>query len=208
LRRVNAPPLRARILRLKAENQPIVEGSMAKAETKIPVTTETKPGAAPSTMQMQMWRPFESLRREVDRLFEDFTMSPLKLPFRRPAFDIEPFWAPESWVAVPAIDFVERDNAYEVHADLPGMDEKDIEVKVAGGVLTIKGEKREDKEEKKPDFHLRERRFGSFERALRVPEGVEADKIEASFKKGVLTVTLPKKPEAQKPVKKIEVKGA
>ncbi len=133
---------------------------MAKAETKVPVTTETKPEMAPPTMQMQMWRPFESLRREVDRLFEDFTTSPFRLPFRRPSFDIEPFWSPESWVAVPAMDFVERDNAYEVHAELPGMDEKDIEVKVAGGVLTIKGEKQQEKEEKKPDFHMRERRFG------------------------------------------------
>ena len=86
------------------------------------------------------------------------------------------------------------------------MDEKDIEVKVANGVMTIKGQKEENKEEKKEDFHLRERRFGSFERALKVPDTVD-DKIEASFKKGVLTVTLPKTAEAQKPVKKIEVKG-
>ncbi len=178
---------------------------MAKAETKVPVTTENKTEAP--AMQMQRWRPFENLRREVDRLFEDFTLSPFRLPFRRPAFDIEPFWAPESWVAVPAVDFVEKDNAFEVHADLPGMDEKDIEVKVANGVMTIKGQKEENKEEKKEDFHLRERRFGSFERSLRVPDTVDTDKIEASFKKGVLTVTLPKTAEAQKPVKKIEVKG-
>src|SRR5271165_2053347 len=180
-----------------------MEDSMAKAETKVPVTTESKPESPLTATRMRTWRPFENLRREVDRLFEDFTLS----PFRRPAFGIEPFWTPESWVAVPAVDFVEHDNGYEVHADLPGMDEKDIEVKVAGGVLTIKGEKHEEKEEKKPDFHLRERRFGAFERALRVPEGVDADKIGASFKKGVLTVTLPKTAEAQKPVKTIEVKG-
>ena len=180
---------------------------MAKVETKVPVTTEAKPEAAPPTMQMQMWRPFESLRREVDRLFEDFTASPFRLPFRRPAFDIEPFWAPESWMAVPAVDFVERNDAYEVHVDLPGMDEKDVEVKVAGGVLTIKGEKHEETEEKKKDFHLRERRFGSFERAFRVPETVDGEKIEATFKKGVLTVMLPKTIEAQKPVKTIPVKG-
>ena len=74
-------------------------------------------------------------------------------------------------------------------------------------MLTIKGEKEENKEEKKEDFHMRERRFGSFERALRIPDGVDTDKIEAAFKKGVLTVTLPKTAEAQKPVKKIEVKG-
>jgi HSP20 family protein len=81
-------------------------------------------------------------------------------------------------------------------------------VKVTNGNLTIKGEKQEEKEEKKKDYYLHERHFGSFERSFDVPEGVDADKIEANFKKGVLTVTLPKKPEAQKPAKKIEVKAA
>ena len=88
------------------------------------------------------------------------------------------------------------------------MDEKNIEVKVTNGNLTIKGEKQEEKEEKKKDYYLHERHFGSFERSFDVPEGVDADKIEANFKKGVLTVTVPKKPEAQKPAKKIEVKAA
>jgi HSP20 family protein len=176
-----------------------------KAETKVPVTKGDKPAA--SSTAMQMWRPFESLRREVDRLFDDFNMSPFRLPFRRPAFDIEPFWSPESWVAVPAVDFVERDDAFEMTADLPGLDEKNIEVKVANGVLTVKGEKTEGKEEKEKDFHLRERRSGSFERSVRVPETVDVDRIEASFKQGVLTVKMPKTAEAQKPVKKIEVKG-
>jgi HSP20 family protein len=67
------------------------------AETKVPVTKESKPAASPTAMQA--WRPFESLRREVDRLFEDFTMNPFRLPFRRPAFDIEPFWQAESWIS-------------------------------------------------------------------------------------------------------------
>jgi HSP20 family protein len=88
------------------------------------------------------------------------------------------------------------------------MDEKNIEVKVVNGNLTIKGEKQEEKEEKKKDYYLQERHFGSFERRFQLPEGVDADKIEASFKKGVLTVTLPKKLEAQKPEKKIDVKAA
>ena len=74
--------------------------------------------------------------------------------------------------------------------------------------MTIKGERQEEKEEKKKDYYLRERSFGSFERSFGLPEGVDADKIEASFKKGVLTLTLPKKPEAQKPAKKIDVKAA
>ena len=109
--------------------------------------------------------------------------------------------------AAPAVDIIEKRNVYEIIAELPGLDEKNIEVKLVNGGLTIKGEKQEEKEEKKKDYYLQERRFGSFERRFAVPEGVDADKIEASFKKGVLTVTLPKKPEAQKPEKKIEVKA-
>jgi HSP20 family protein len=178
---------------------------MAQAEAKVPVTTAGKPTAMPAAMEA--FRPFESLRREIDRIFEDFTVNPFRLPLRRPAFDLEPFWQPESWVAAPPIDLVEHDNAFEVSAELPGLDEKNIEVKLVNGVLTIKGQKEEEKVEKKEDFHLRERRFGSFARSIRVPDTVDSEKIEASFKKGVLTVTLPKTPEARKPVKKIEVKG-
>jgi HSP20 family protein len=177
---------------------------MAKVE-RMPVMRETKPAAPPAAMQA--WRPFEGLRREVDRLFEDFTMSPLMMPFRRPAFDLEPLWRPESWIAAPAMDLVEHEKAFMLTAELPGLDEKDVEVKIANGVLTIKGEKAEDKEEKTRDFHMRERRFGAFERALRIPDMVEMEKIEAAFKKGVLTVKMPKTAEAQKPGKKIAVKG-
>src|SRR5437899_10567179 len=107
-----------------------------KAETKVPVTTEGSLMTTP--IAMQALRPFESLRREIDRMFEDFTVNPFRLPLRRPAFDLEPFWQPESWVAAPAIDFVERDNAFEITAELPGLDEKNIEVKLVNGILTIK----------------------------------------------------------------------
>lgn len=180
---------------------------MAEAATKLPVKTEEKssePHAVPQT-----WRPFESLRLEVDRLFEDFGRGILPSPFRRAAFNIEPFWPRTAgWGATPAVDIAEKDAAYEVTADLPGMDEKDIEVTVANGMLTIKGEKREEKEEKKKDYYLHERRFGSFERRFALPEGVDPDKIEASFKKGVLTVALPKTPEARKTIKKIAVKSS
>jgi HSP20 family protein len=79
-------------------------------------------------------------------------------------------------------------------------------VRGANGVLSIKGEKREEKEEKEKDYYWRERSFGSFERSFQVPEGVDTDKIVASFKNGVLSVTLPKSAEAQKQAKKIEVK--
>jgi len=85
------------------------------------------------------------------------------------------------------------------------MDEKNVEVLFSDGVLTIKGEKQEEKEEKKKDYYMSERRYGSFRRSFEVPEGVDAEKIEASFKNGVLSVTLPKSPEAQKKEKKIPV---
>ncbi len=175
---------------------------MAEA-TKLPVKTEK------STAMPQMWQPFESLRREIDRLFDDFDGGFFRSPFRRSFLNFAPLLGREmSWPAVPAVDFTDTEKAYEVTAELPGIDEKNIEVKVANGVLTIKGEKQEEKEEKKKDYYLRERSFGSFERAFQVPEGVDTDKIEASFKKGVLTVVLPKKPEAQKATKKIDVKAA
>jgi HSP20 family protein len=144
-----------------------------------------------------------------DRLFEDFGFgrSKWRLPFQRSAFNAEPFWR-EFSAAVPAVDIVEKDNAYEITADLPGIDEKHVEVQVSNGNLTIKGEKAEQKEQKKKDYYLQERHFGSFERTFGVPENLDADKIEATFKKGVLTVMLPKKADAQKPMKKIDVKAA
>ncbi|HTY65640.1 MAG TPA: Hsp20/alpha crystallin family protein [Alphaproteobacteria bacterium] len=180
---------------------------MAETATKLPVKTEEKAGER--TSALQAWRPLGALQREMNRLFEDFDRGVWRSPFRRSMFDIEPFWSRElSWAAEPAVDILEKDKAYEITAELPGMDEKNIEVKLVDGGLTIKGEKQEEKEEKKKDYFVHERHFGSFERRFRVPEGVDADKIEASFKKGVLTVTLPKKPEAQKPAKKIDVKAA
>jgi HSP20 family protein len=180
---------------------------MAEATSKVPVKIEEKVPARETALQT--WRPLESLRREIDRLLEDFDRGFWRSPFRRSVFDIEPFWWREtSWATTPAVNITESEKAYEITAELPGMDEKNIEVKVANSGLTIKGEKQEEREEKKKDYYLQERRFGSFERSFRLPEGVDKDKIEATFKKGVLTVTLPKSVEAQKAEKKIEVKAA
>jgi HSP20 family protein len=155
------------------------------------------------------WRPFESLRREIDRLFDDVTRGEWHMPFRRGGFELEPFWKRERVLtAAPAVDIVEKDQAYEITAELPGMDEKNVDVKVAGGTLTISGEKREEREEKEKDYYLSERRYGSFQRTFGLPEGVDVDRIDARFKNGVLKVVLPKTPEAQKQAKKIEVKSA
>jgi HSP20 family protein len=181
---------------------------MAEAATKLPIQ-KSEAKVSERAAPLDVWRPFESLRREIDRLFEDFDRGFWRFPFRRSLFDIEPAWRRETtWGVAPAVDIVEKDNAYEITAELPGLDEKNLEVKLVDGELTIRGEKQEEKEEKRKDYYLHERHFGSFERCFGIPEGVDTDKIEATFKKGVLTVTLPKKPEAQKPEKKIAVKAA
>ena len=130
-------------------------------------------------------------------------------PFGRTVFDVEPFWRGEgSWGKAPVVDVVEKDQAYEVTAELPGLDENNVDVSFSDGVLSIKGEKKEETEEKKKDQYLSERRYGSFQRAFRLPDGIDADKIEATFKNGVLTVSLPKTPEAVQSARKIAIKKA
>lgn len=107
----------------------------------------------------------------------------------------------------PTTDIAETDKEYEVTVELPGIDEKDVEVTLANGVLSIKGEKKFEREEKKKDYYLSERSFGSFQRSIRVPDGVDAEKVSAAFNKGVLTLKLPKLPEIQAATKKIAVKA-
>ena len=176
---------------------------MAEPVTKLPVKEQSTNVDRPTE-----WRPFEMLRREMDRLFDDFQLGSWRSPFRRSIFDVEPFWRSEvSWGKAPAVDVVEKDKAYEITAELPGIDQNNIEVKFSDGTLTIKGDKKVEKEEKKKDYYLSERRYGSFQRSFGVPDGVDADKIEATFNNGVLTITLPKTPEAQKSEKKIAVKA-
>jgi HSP20 family protein len=180
---------------------------MSEEATKVPVKSEEIAPEDKAT-SVQAWRPLGSLRREIDRLFEDFDRDSWRSPFRRSVFELEPFWQRAlPWGGVPAVDIVERDSAFEVTAELPGLDEKDVEVKLSDVGLTIKGEKRQEKEERKKGYRVQERHYGAFERTFRIPEGVDADKIEAIFKKGVLRLSLPKKPEAQKPARKIEVKA-
>ena len=90
---------------------------------------------------------------------------------------------------------------------MPGMDESTVELKVAGGMLTIKSEKKEVTEEKSGDYVLSERRFGSIQRSIPLPESLDLDRIEASFKNGILTLSMPKTPEAQKSERKMAIKG-
>ncbi|HUK07168.1 MAG TPA: Hsp20/alpha crystallin family protein [Stellaceae bacterium] len=149
--------------------------------------------------------PWQNFRGEMDRLFDRFTG--FGLPSLRRSFDLLPSFEPSFSFNVPAVDVTEDEKAYKVAAELPGLDEKDIEVSVTGDVLTIKGEKRQEKEEKSKNWYVAERTFGSFQRAFALPDGVDRNNIAADFSKGVLTVTLPKSAQAQKQQQKIEVKA-
>jgi len=177
---------------------------MAEAATKLTVKSESPSATAPS--RVAEWRPFDSLRGQMDRLFRDFERGFMQAPFYR---DIDNFLHRDLGFAVtPAIDIVEKDNVYEITAELPGLDSNNIDLQLSDGVLTIKGEKSEDKEETTKDRYVSERRYGSFRRALQLPDSVDADKIEASYKSGVLTITLPKSAEAKDKQKTIPIKAA
>jgi len=146
---------------------------------------------------------WQSFRSDVDRLFDRFAGG-FGMPSFPRMFDVEPTVT----YAVPAIDVAETDTAFTVAAELPGIDEKDIDVSLTGDLLVLKGEKREEKEEKNKNYYLSERSYGQFQRSFTLPGGIDRDKIAADFSKGVLKITLPKSAEAQKQQKKIEVKAA
>jgi HSP20 family protein len=141
-------------------------------------------------MAMVRWDPvreLDSLQSDMNRLFDRFFGAPAGngLTERR-------------WI--PAMDLVETDDSLVLRADLPGMTEDDVEIEVKDGVLTISGERKSEHEEKGEGFHRVERSFGRFSRALNLPDGVQADKVEAKFDNGVLEVRIPK-PEETKPTR-------
>lgn len=138
--------------------------------------------------------PFISLQREIDRLFDDFTRG---FPALSTGGTAE---------LLPNLDVTETDKQIEITAELPGLEEKDVQVNLSDNVLTIRGEKKAEKEEKDKTYRLVESSYGSFVRSLELPEGVNADAIKTSIDKGVLKVTVPKPAPAQ--VKKIDVKAA
>lgn len=139
--------------------------------------------------------PFSRLHEEMDRLFDDF---------------LPKFSSPSLFEGrlghMPALDVSETDDAIEVKADLPGLEEKDIDVKLANGVLVISGERKEESEEKKKNYYHAERSYGVFNRSVSLPCEVDEDRIDATFKKGVLTITLPKSAQAKEEERKIQIK--
>jgi HSP20 family protein len=145
--------------------------------------------------ELTPWRPFEfeRIRMEMDRLWDSFLEG---RPVRRVEDDRE-------WL--PSVDVSETKNDLVIKAELPGLDPKDIDISMNNGYLTIKGEKKHEKEEKEENYHLIERSYGSFTRSVRLPREVQGDKTTASFKNGILKITLPKSEEAKKKEIKIKV---
>lgn len=135
--------------------------------------------------------PFTALQQEIDRLFDGFTRN---------------FTGGVPQALVPNMDVSETDKEIEITAELPGLEEKDVQLNVADNLLTIRGEKKNMREEKDKDYRLVERSYGSFSRTIELPAGVNADAIKATISKGVLKVTVPKPAPAV--AKKIEVKTA
>jgi HSP20 family protein len=151
---------------------------------------------------------WQSLRSEMDDLFDRFAGT-FGMPSLRRMFDAFPAPSVTSTFSMPApaIDIIEDAGGYRLTAELPGMTEADIHVELTGDTLTLKGEKKQESEHADKNYTLSERSYGSFQRSFYLPEGVDRDKLDASFAKGVLTISMPKLPAAVATAKKIEVKG-
>lgn len=141
--------------------------------------------------------PVLALQREMNRIFDRF-------------FDRFEQSSPSVWtgggIAMPSVDIADTEDSVEVTVELPGIEEKDIDVQVSGDVLTVSGEKKTEAEQKHKGHHITERHFGRFLRTIPLPPGLETEKAEATLANGVLTVVVPKSAEAQAKIKKVEVK--
>ncbi len=133
------------------------------------------------------WEPARemmTLREAMDRLFDDAFTRPLS---------IRDGWS----MATPAIDMYQTDNDVVVKASIPGINAEDVQINVTGDILTLKGEVKQESEQNDRAWHIREQRFGSFERSVVLPTDVKSDKAEAVFENGILTITLPKADEVK-----------
>lgn len=140
--------------------------------------------------------PLNLLRRDIDTLFDDFFGG----------FDMEPFLGRNSASFTPKVDVTESDKEIRVSAELPGVDEKDIDLTLNHDSLTIRGEKKEEKEDKGQNYYSVERSYGSFCRTIPLHVEVDTDRAKASYKKGILIISIPKSPRAIDEKKKITVK--
>lgn len=165
----------------------------------MPIAKESAP--PPEVMRA----PLMSLRSDIDRLFEDvlswspFRAGLLQEPFARLGL--------MRGTMQPRADLIEKEDRYELEIDIPGFKKDDIEIALTDNNLTVRGKVEEEKEEKGREYYLCERQRGTFARSFSLPEGVDADKVEADLHEGVLSINLPKTPDAQKKPRRVEVRS-
>ena len=177
---------------------------MAEAATKLPITSETR-SPAPRRAEPAGLEGFWS---EMERLFDTIGFRAGNRPFgSAPLFELSlPRF--ERWGSLPLVDVTKTDRLYDITAELPGIAPADVQVKLSDGVLTISGVKKSENERKDEDSYVSERRYGSFSRSLRLPDDVAADRIEASFANGILTIKVPRQQKAQPAEALIPIKAA
>lgn len=192
---------------------------MAETISKVPITSGERKATAThatpatttpaTTVTRHDWHPFQSLRREIDHLFDDFDRNDWLAPFTHAGFGAPLWWRRESGAsALAAVDVIDHDHEYRLTAELPGLDDHAISLTLLDRTLTLKGEKREETERKSQNACVSERRYGSFERAFHLPDDVDTSKISAHFARGVLTITLPKSAAARARETRIPIKGS
>ena len=170
------------------------------------VSSISRPASPEKTTRLpDVW---SSLRSELDTTLDRFSNA-FGMPSFRKMFDLPNSRQPDGAFsfAVPAVDVSENDKAYHRSAEVPSMDSNEIEVTVNGDMLTIKGEKRQKKEEKGENFYMCERSFGAFQRSFSLPSGIDRDRISSELRQGILMITLPKTDQARQQQKKIQVKS-
>ena len=153
----------------------------------------------PSLWERGEFEPFISLHREIDRVFDNFAEV---MPWGRRTEN------GGTGRLTPQLDLSETEKSVEVIVELPGVEEDAIDVTVTDDVLSIRGEKKAEKETEEKDYHMIERSYGAFHRSLTLPCEVEADKVEASFNNGILQITMPKSPEAESKAHKVKINSS
>jgi HSP20 family protein len=159
----------------------------------------TDKSSLPSLWRNQNWPGmFGSLHNEIDKVFHEFTSS----------VGLTPGQTNGNSFMSPVINVAETDKVLEITAELPGVDQNDVDVTVTENRITIQAEKKADQEDKSKDYHLVERSYGKFMRSMSLPFSIDPDKVDAQFKNGILTVTLPKNPEVAAKAHKVKIKHA
>ena len=191
---------------LNQRNPTMAKGNVKVSKGKASAPAKREDGGAVPEPFGQLFEPLASVRRDIDRFFEglapEFPRGIDFDPFRRlsSAFDLG------RGDLVPHAEVSEEKQSYEISAELPGVEEKDVSITLQDHVLTVSGEKKSERKEEKKDYSMSERRYGSFRRSFRVPDDVDEEKISAKFDKGVMTVVLPKAASAKPKGRHIPIK--